>query len=223
MTFESLSTLDKIKHSYIDLGEKKLLKSAIKSLGVNKVYLYYSKYKKIPICALPNMNLILASRHGFLSFCYSFYIFLNTCNEYTITMSPYTIGLIAKFTMAHEIGHILDPDINEIRYKYGDIISELIDQILDSNLDPTMDVFYDSTLPDDINLSVLNLKKNLIERECRAWNICKNLIVFEDDYELLVFNKIREYALATYNTGNLKSIIKEHNLDTYFKYHKYLS
>ena len=38
-----------------------------------------------------------------------------------------------------------------------------------------------------------------------------------------IFNKIREYALATYNYGDLKTIVKENNLDVFFRYKRYFT
>ena len=42
-------------------------------------------------------------------------------------------------------------------------------------------------------------------------------------YKEIIFNNIREYALATYNYGNLKNIVKEHNIDVFFKYKRYFA
>ena len=50
-----------------------------------------------------------------------------------------------------------------------------------------------------------------------------NKCVIYITYEKIIFNKVREYALATYNYGNLKSIVKEHNIDVFFKYKRYLA
>ena len=68
---------------------------------------------------------------------------------------------------------------------------------------------------------VIRLKKNLISRESKAWDIARDFLNIEDDKEKLIFNKMKEYALATYNFGNLKNIIREHNIDIYFKYKRY--
>ena len=48
-----------------------------------------------------------------------------------------------------------------------------------------------------------------------------NLVKNED--EKFIFNKIKEYALATYNYGDLKTIVKENNLDVFFKYKRYFA
>ena len=46
---------------------------------------------------------------------------------------------------------------------------------------------------------------------------------FENEDEKFIFNKIKEYALATYNYGDLKTIVKENNLDVFFKYKRYFA
>ena len=44
---------------------------------------------------------------------------------------------------------------------------------------------------------------------------------FKNENEKFLFSKIREYALATYNYGDLKTIVKENNLEVFFKYKRY--
>ena len=39
--------------------------------------------------------------------------------------------------------------------------------------------------------------------------------------DVFAFEKMKEYALATYNFGNLKSIVREHNLENVLIYRKY--
>ena len=68
---------------------------------------------------------------------------------------------------------------------------------------------------------VLTFKRNLVHRECTAWEIGKSIINFNNENEKFIFNKIKEYALATYNSGDLKTIVKENNLDIFFKYKKF--
>ena len=46
---------------------------------------------------------------------------------------------------------------------------------------------------------------------------------YKIEKEKIIFNKVKEYALATYNYGNIKSIVKEHNIDVFFKYKRYLA
>ena len=51
----------------------------------------------------------------------------------------------------------------------------------------------------------------------------KSIMNFENEDEKFIFNKIKEYALATYNYGDLKTIVKENNLDVFFKYKRYFA
>ena len=81
--------------------------------------------------------------------------------------------------------------------------------------------FYKKNLPSDLEECVVLLKKNLIYRESKAWDIAKNIVIFNNDEDRYLFERIREYALATYNFGNLKNIIKEHNIENMLKYRKY--
>ena len=68
---------------------------------------------------------------------------------------------------------------------------------------------------------IILLKRNLISREAKAWDIAKNIVVFNNQEDMYLFERIREYALATYNFGNLKNIVKEHNIENILKYRKY--
>lgn len=213
----------KILVSYKELGEKKLIKKSLKDLDINKkVYLHYSTKKQIPICALPRLRLILTSKYGFVSFCYNFYCFLESFDE-NISICPSNIKCIAKYVISHEVGHILDPDIYSIKNEYGEILSSIIDKLLEYDVDINDINLHKANLPSDLEESVLALKRNLIIRESTAWDIAKSNLTFNNSKEEFIFNKIREYALATYNFGNLKNVIKEHNIDMYFKYKKYFS
>lgn len=211
----------KIVLYYQELGEKKLLKKSLKNININrKVFLHYSKYKNIPICTLPQFKLILASRLGFLSFCYNFFTFVNV-NKTIVSINLDSIDSIAKFVLSHEIGHILDPDISSSKKEYATILSDIVDKIIKYNIDINKIDFYKDNLPYDLEECVIRLKKNLINRESKAWDIARDFLNIEDDKEKLIFNKMKEYALATYNFGNLKNIIREHNIDIYFKYKRY--
>lgn len=211
----------KIVLYYQELGEKKLLKKSLKNININrKVFLHYSKYKNIPICTLPQFKLILASRLGFLSFCYNFFTFVNV-NKTIVSINLDSIDSIAKFVLSHEIGHILDPDISSSKKEYATILSDIVDKIIKYNIDINKIDFYKDNLPYDLEECVIRFKKNLINRESKAWDIARDFLNIEDDKEKLIFNKMKEYALATYNFGNLKNIIREHNIDIYFKYKRY--
>lgn len=217
----SSEDIRKIAIYYNEIGEKKVLKKALSNLDINKkVYLFYSKRKNVPICALPKLKLILSSRQGFLSFCYNFYAFVNMY-DYTVAITPSNLSLIAKFVVSHEVGHILDPDIYDTKEEYAVILSTLIEKLIEYDVDIKNQDIHKMNLPNEVEECVLNLKRNLVSRETKAWSIAKSFLVFENPKEEYLFNKVKEYALATYNFGNLKNIIKEHNLETYFKYRKY--
>jgi len=214
----------KIILCYTDLGEKKLFKKSIKNLNTNKkVHLYYSHRGNIPICALPKLKLVLVSRQGFLSFCFNFFTFLKWSNNQDIIIIPNTIEIIAKSVISHEVGHLLDSDISTTKYEYSDILSNIIDKLIEYNIDITKNDFYKENLPTDLEMYVVDLKKNLINRESKAWDIGKTILDFQNENDKLIFNKVKEYALATYNYGNLKSIIKEHNIDVFFKYKRHFA
>ncbi|SCH07213.1 MULTISPECIES: hypothetical protein [unclassified Romboutsia] len=214
----------KIILCYSELGEKKLFKKTIKQLNINKkVHLYYSRSGNIPICALPKLRLVLASRQGFLSFCFNFFSFIKSSNNKNIAITPFNISIIAKCIISHEVGHILDPDISLAKSEYADILSNIVDKLIEYDIDITDADFYKDNLPSDLEMYVIDLKKNLINRESRAWDIGKTIIEFNSPKEEVIFNNIREYALATYNYGNLKNIVKEHNIDVFFKYRRYFA
>ena len=102
-------------------------------------------------------------------------------------------------------------------------IRNIVDKLIEYNIDVTNADFHKGNLPSDLEISVVDLKKNLINRESKAWDIGKTIIDLDNENEKIIFNKVREYALATYNYGNLKSIVKEHNIDVFFKYKRYLA
>ena len=64
---------------------------------------------------------------------------------------------------------------------------------------------------------IIQFKKNNVTREINAWNIGKTIANFQSDTERYIFEKIKEYALATYNYGNLKDIVAENNVEKYIK------
>lgn len=212
---------NKIMYCYSNLGEKKLLKKSLSRLNIDKrVFLYYSKSSHIPICALPKLKLILSSKSGFLSFCYNFFHFMS-CYRYPIPVSNTNITSIAKFVLSHEVGHILDPDVYASKEEYADILSNIIEKLIEYDIDIKKSDFYKNNLPSDLEECVVALKKNLISRESKAWDIAKTIVTFNDDSDRYLFERIKEYALATYNFGNLKNIIKEHNIETVLRYRKY--
>lgn len=211
---------------YDNLGGKKLFKNCIKEFNSKidkKVHLYYSNKKDTPICALPKLKLLLISKVGFLSFCYNFYFYVNTFNSYNIDISEENLRIIAKCVCSHEVGHILDESISNNRWQHSKILTDIIDKMLYYEIDISKDDYYKNNLPKDLEESVIFFKKNLIERESIAWEIAKNIMDFNSQKERFLFSKIREYALATYNYGDLKTIVKENNLEFVFKYRRYFA
>lgn len=162
----------------------------------------------------------MASKLGFLSFCYNFFTFVNV-NKTIVSINSNSINSIAKFVLSHEIGHILDPDISQSKEEYANILSNIVDKIIEYNIDINKIDFYKDNIPYDLEECVIRLKKNLINRESKAWDIARDFLNIKDDKEKLIFSKMKEYALATYNFGNLKNIIREHNIDIFFKYKRY--
>lgn len=223
MTSSAESKFTNILIYYKELGEKKLLKQSLKELNIDKkMYLLYFKRKQVPVCALPGLKLILTSKYGFVSFCYNFYSFIDSSSN-SISLCPSNIKSIAKIVISHEIGHILDPDIYTAKSEYSNILSNIIDKLIEYDIDVSSTDFHKGNLPYDLEKCALDLKRNLIDRESKAWDIAKSFIIFSNDKEELIFEKMREYALATYNFGNLKNIVREHNIDVFFRYKKYFT
>ncbi len=209
--------LEKIIREYDKIGGKKLFKKSLKDLNSNKkVFLFYSKKKNLPLSSIPQISTILSSKASFISFCYNFYDFY----ENKIEISEKNLRLIAKFVMAHEFGHILDSDIKKTKDEFSKILYKIIDSSLkyDFNISKL-----GKNIPYELEQLSLELKKNLIKREVKAWYIANELVDFNNDYEILLFSKLKEYALATYNYINFKSIASQYNLDTIVKFKKQLA
>lgn len=226
MACDNIFDINYISKYYNNLGEKKLFKNFIKEFNSKidkKVHLYYSHRKDMPICALPKLKVLLISKIGFLSFCYNFYFYVNTFDYYNISISQENLKIIAKCVISHEIGHILDDSISNNKFENSKILTDIIQKMIDYNIDISKDDYNKNTLPKELEDSVVIFKKNLVERESTAWEIAKNIIDFKSEKEKFIFNKIREYALATYNYGDLKTIVKENNLDVFFKYKRYFA
>lgn len=209
---------------YDNLGGKNLFKKCVKELNSKidrKVHLYYSYKKDTPICALPKLKLLLASKLGFLSFCYNFYFYVNSFDYYNIDISKENLEIIAKCVCAHEVGHILDDSIATNKWENSKILTDIIEKLLYYNIDISDEYYHKKNLPKDLEDCVLIFKKNLIKRESIAWEIARTIIDLENEKNRFIFDKIKEYALATYNYGDLKTIVKENNLDVFFKYKRY--
>ena len=226
MACENIFDINYISKYYDNLGGKKLFKNCIKELNSKidkKVHLYYSYKKYMPICALPKLRTLLVSKIGFLSFCYNFYFYVNTFDYYNINISQKNIEIIAKCVTSHEVGHILDDSISNNRWENSKILTDILEKMMYYNIDISNDNYHKNNLPKELEESVLTFKKNLVERESIAWEIAKSIMFFENEEEKFIFGKIREYALATYNYGDLKTIVKENNLDVFFKYKRYFT
>ncbi len=224
MACENIFDINYISKYYDDLGGKKLFKNFVKEFNSSldkKVHLYYSQKKDMPICALPKLKMLLVSRIGFLSFCYNFYFYVNTFDYYNIYISKENLRTIAKCVISHEIGHILDDTISNNKYENSKILTDILEKMINYDIDISKENYQKTNLPKELEDSVVIFKKNLVQRESKAWEIGKSIINFDNENEKFIFNKIREYALATYNYGDLKTIVKENNLDIFFKYRKY--
>ena len=103
------------------------------------------------------------------------------------------------------------------------ILTDILEKMINYNIDISKENYHKENLPKELEDSVVTFKKNLVTRESTAWEIGKSIMNFENEDEKFIFNKIKEYALATYNYGDLKTIVKENNLDVFFKYKKYFA
>jgi hypothetical protein len=214
------SLINKLLIAYADLGERKIMKKIIRDININKkLYMFYFKRKFVPICTLPKFRIILVSKQGFISFCYNFFSFLYSKNIF-INVSYKNIMSIAKFIIYHEVGHILDESINETKAEYNQTLKTFINKLIEYDIDIDVENLHKKNLPSDVEECVIKLKKNLINRESIAWKIAYEMIDFEDKNEKLIFNNMREYALATYNFGNIQNIINENNIDIFLRYKK---
>lgn len=223
MSSFDINSYKKISVYYKNLGEKKLLKKSLNSINIDKkVFMIYFKYKAVPICVLPKLKLVLTSKRGFLSFCYNFFNFANAY-EICVPITAESIELISKFVISHEIGHILDNEISKSKEQYSLIICSIVEKIIKYNIDLNDENFYKCNIPEELENNIIDLKKNLIDRESKAWNIAKSFVSFKTKNEEFIFNKVREYALATYNFGNLKNVVEEHNIETMLKYSRFLA
>ncbi len=226
MACNNIFDINYLASYYDNLGGKKLFKNYIKEFNsvINKkVYLYYSNKKSSPVCALPQFRLVIISRNSFLSFCYNFYFYVNTFDSFNINISQENLNIIAKCVCSHEIGHLLDDSISHNKQQYAKILSDILQKMMDYDIDVFDIDSCKKNLPKDLEDCVITFKKNLVNRESIAWEIAKNIITFKNEHEKFIFSKIREYALATYNYGNLNTIIKENNLEVLFKYKRFFT
>ncbi|WP_343003869.1 hypothetical protein [Clostridium sp. 2218st1_F5_2218SCRN_220325] len=214
MTCSNIYDLRKIPIYYEELKGKKIFTKSLSEMDVDKKLvhiLYYKKYN-IPICSLPKLGIVIISQKGFLSFCYNFYLFINSFNTKNILITKQNIYSIGKVALCHEIGHILDPDLSNIKSHSIKIITSIAETIKKYNIDLEDEYYYKKNLPLELEDCIIKFKKNSIAREINAWNIGKTILDFESELEQYIFEKMKEYALATYNYGNLKNIVIENNI-----------
>lgn len=214
MTCSNIFDLRKIPIYYEELKGKKIFTKSLSEMDVDKKLvhiLYYKKYN-IPICSLPKLGIVIISQKGFLSFCYNFYLFINSFNTKNILITKQNIYSIGKVALCHEIGHILDPDLSNIKSHSIKIITSIAETIKKYNIDLEDEYYYKKNLPLELEDCIIEFKKNSIAREINAWNIGKTILDFESELEQYIFEKMKEYALATYNYGNLKNIVIENNI-----------
>ena len=214
MTCSNIYDLRKIPIYYEELKGKKIFTKSLSEMDVDKKLvhiLYYKKYN-IPICSLPKLGIVIISQKGFLSFCYNFYLFITSFNTKNILITKQNIYSIGKVALCHEIGHILDPDLSNIKSHSIKIITSIAETIKKYNIDLEDEYYYKKNLPLELEDCIIKFKKNSIAREINAWNIGKTILDFESELEQYIFEKMKEYALATYNYGNLKNIVIENNI-----------
>ena len=219
MTCSNIHDIKNIPTYYKELKCKKIFTKALSEIDIkkNQIHLFYYKKSNIPICALPKLNTVIISQNGFLSFCYNFYLFINSFKTKNIIISKQNIYSIGKCALSHEIGHILDPNLSIIKSASSDIIYSMAKSIIKYQIDLNDTFYHKKSLPLELEEYIIEFKKNTIQREINAWNIGKSITNFESDIEKYIFEKMKEYALATYNYGNFKNIVVENNLENYIK------
>lgn len=217
MTCSNIFDMKNIPIYYEQLQGKKLFTNSLYNINTynKQVHLLYYKKNNIPICSFPKLNLIVISKIGFLSFCYNFYIFINSFETKDIKITKENIDLIGKFALSHEVGHILDPTLSKIKSNYTEIVISIAKNIVKYNIDIKNSYYYEKNLPLELEDCIIQFKKNIILREINAWNIAKNIIDFKSSIEEYIFEKMKEYAIATYNFINLKNIVSEYNIENY--------
>lgn len=116
------------------------------------------------------------------------------------------VKALIKATIAHEIGHVLDDQLQATSEKEKEIAKIYGSYIGVIKVDFDFRNFKINIIPDTHNenteASVYDMKKTLIYRETNAWIIARNIMDFENENEKYIFNVLKEYALATYNQIN---------------------
>ena len=149
MTCSNIYDIKKIPIYYKELKCKKLFTNALSQMNINQkqIHLFYYKKSNIPICALPKLGVVVISQNGFLSFCYNFYLFINSFNTENIPITKQNIYFIGKCALCHEIGHILDPNLSTIKSTSSDIITSIANSIVKYNIDLKDRFYYKKICP----------------------------------------------------------------------------
>lgn len=219
MTCSNIYELYNIPIYYRDLKSKKIFTRALSEIDINrkKIHLIYYKKSELPICALPKINTVIVSKKSFLSFCYNFYFFINSFSTEDIKICPENIYLIAKFALCHEVGHLLDKDLQSIKSISNEILISIAKNIIKYNIDFKNLAISNKNLPLELKDSIIEFNKNIIKRELNAWNIGFDISNISNEKEKYLFDKMKEYSLATYNYSNFKNFVLENNVEKYLK------
>lgn len=139
--------------------------------------------KKTPLAARITTDEIVWSEENFAI---SYLRFSNFLKEdgYDIIDGIDSYYFITKCCLAHEIGHLFD---SEIKNKL-DKLRELYNKTTNCN------TVY------EFNLFANNFKNTKIEMEEKAWDIAETIVEFKNEFEKIIFNKIKYYALNSYYT-----------------------
>ena len=99
---------------------------------------------------------------------------------------------------------------------FGDYEGRKTDEVMKEN--PNWDIGLimkgntELSAPNGENLNEVRARvANTMNKIIKA-NIGKTILDFESELEQYIFEKMKEYALATYNYGNLKNIVIENNI-----------
>ena len=65
--------------------------------------------------------------------------------------------------------------------EYANILTNIVEKLIEYDIDIEKADFYKKNLPSDLEECVVLLKKNLIYRESKAWDIAKNIVIFNND------------------------------------------
>lgn len=161
---------------------KQFLEEILNEFDINdEIYIFLENEQKTPLAARITTNEIVWSEENFAI---SYLRFSNFLKEdgYNIIDCIDSYYFITKCCLAHEIGHLLDIEIK-------DKLSKL--KVLYNKTTNCNNVY-------EFNLFASNFKNTKIEMEEKAWEIAETIIGFKNDFEKIIFNKIKSYALNSY-------------------------